>query len=541
MIIPVCTLLTETSPQALPLGAACIVAAINAHFAKFANSNSEEQKIQAKLAVFSAEDNPTPDFVAKELLAQNPPAICFSVYVWNYKFFSDVANIIRKVANNVFIIAGGPEITAHPASCTEFDYVVSGEGEEQVPLLLEKLILQKQANISRHIHGSRVAPEKLISPYLSGTLNPKDYSGGALWELARGCPFKCAYCYESKGEKTVSHIPMNRIKAELDFFKQKGVSQVFVLDPTYNANKQKALELLRYIKKVAPEIFFHFECRAEFLDKELAKAFANISCSLQIGLQSSHKHVLNLVNRNFDKQNFVRKINLLNASGAIFGFDLIYGLPGDTLNGFKESLDFAISLYPNNLEIFRLSVLPGTTLYDDGEKLQLIAQNAPPYHIQSTSTFTQRDLTKAEKLAQAASIFYSQGRAVSWFISLLKPLKQKPSSFFEEFSTSNAVSQNCVCIKHQEIEKLQIDYIKKRYLQSNLKQILPAALDLIRINGAMSRAYAENLSTELHLSYHPEDLLSPYAQDIIFFAKNAKKFSCNVKIFPGKHGPQWQL
>jgi radical SAM superfamily enzyme YgiQ (UPF0313 family) len=56
--------------------------------------------------------------------------------------------------------------------------------------------------------------EELTSPYLDGTLDLSKYEG-ALWELARGCPFKCSYCYESKGEKKVRLLPMERIEKEL--------------------------------------------------------------------------------------------------------------------------------------------------------------------------------------------------------------------------------------------------------------------------------------------------------------------------------------
>lgn len=547
MIIPVCTLLTETSPQALPLGAACIVTSINEFFKK---NKVSTQEIQAELVVFSAEEKPIPEFVAKKILELNPSIVCFSVFVWNYDFLTNVAKIIRENKPKVLFVAGGPEITACPEKNTVFDYVISGEGEEQVPLLLEKLIVGQTENLCRHIHGNRVPVEKLISPYLSGILDTKEYADGALWELARGCPFKCAYCYESKGEKTVVHFPMERIKAELDFFKKQNVTQIFVLDPTYNANKERALELLQYIKKTAPNIFFHFECRAEFIDKALAKAFAAINCSLQIGLQSSNLKALQLVNRSFNKEEFVRKINLLNNSGVIFGFDLIYGLPGDNLNSFRQSIDFAINLYPNSLEIFKLSVLPGTTLYDNREKLGLIAQEEPPYLVKQTEDFSSKDLLVAEQLGKAATIFYSQGRAVSWFNSLLKPLKQKPSVFFEnffKFMEKTALYSNKIecnphgCIAHREIEKLQIDFIREEYARCNLKYLLPVALDLVRINGAFSRAYADGEISNLHLNYHPEDLLSPYALDIVFFAKNAKKHSCSIKVYPGKQEPQWKM
>ncbi len=620
--VVVCTVLAETSPQALPLGAACIASAVNAAF----KDCGESRRVRAELVSASLEDNLSPETLASRLTEKHPAAVCFSVYVWNRRLLERTAALVKERAPHVPIVAGGPEVTANPESFNPgygsgrspsrapmsaasapllsaalpagepgtlsprnaplpvFDYLVTGEGEDAVPALLAELFAADDAAAAtdtRHapaqhaaaqpsvLHGTRTAPERLSSPYLDGTLDPARYDGGALWELARGCPFKCSYCYESKGEKTVVHFPTERIRAELDLFVQKKVRQVFVLDPTYNADKKRALDMLAYIRRTAPDIFFHFECRAEFLDAALAQAFASIPCSLQIGLQSAHEHVLALVHRGFNKKDFIKKIGLLNKSGAVFGFDLIYGLPGDSLSGFRESIDFAVSLYPNSLEIFRLSVLPGTDLYDRRSELGLNAQERAPYLIRSLPTFPEDALNQAESLGKAASLFYSAGRAVSWFHSVTAPLHCKPSAFFTRFAawldrppaaptppgTQSATRPQTAPVTlaaaprndahaecaHAQTERLQVGFITAEYEAAKQTRLLAAATDLIRLNGAISRAYAEGESSELTLSYHPDDVLSPYAQDLAFFCKNARRSPCRVRVGPNGNGPQWKI
>jgi hypothetical protein len=343
----------------------------------------------------------------------------------------------------------------------------------------------------------------------------------------------------------VAYFPLERIRQELDFFAKQKVRQIFVLDPTYNAKKERAVEILKLIRQKAPNTFFHFECRAELLNPELVAAFSRISCSLQIGLQSAHPHVLKLVARNINRKEFASKIALLNNAGIIFGFDLIYGLPGDNLAGFKESIDYAISLYPNSLEIFRLSVLPGTTLFDQKQALGLVAPEMPPYLVESTPQFSAKDLNKAEDLARATSYFYSRGRAVSWFHSLLKPLRCSPSVFFTRFveflQAENikipAIQDEC---SHQEVEKLQLAFIKSQYVSPKLKPLLAAATDLITLHGAFSRAYADGEKTRVQLRFHPDDLLSPYSKDLFFFCQHAKKTKLHIVVEPGKDGAQWR-
>lgn len=561
LTVAVCSIPAEISPQAVPLGAACIVAAINKSFQE--NPLAADKNLEAKLLVFPPDS--TPQAIASCLLEAKPAAICFSLFVWNRTTLAQAAAQILKRAPHIILIAGGPEVTAGAADKDEFHYLVWGEGDESVPELLRTIFAgpesdsnrqplpgqepssaQKNLPFPQKIHSRRADQEKLPSPYLSGTLDPADYQNGALWELARGCPFKCTYCYESKGEKTVAYFPMERIKAELDFFARKKVRQIFVLDPTYNAKKERALEILQLIRQKAPETFFHFECRAELLDAQLAKAFSKISCSLQIGLQSAHPEVLKLVARSINRREFAKKIALLNNAGIVFGFDLIYGLPGDNLAGFKESIDYAISLYPNSLEIFRLSVLPGTTMFDQRRDLGLVSQEEPPYLVQSTPKFSAGDLALAEDLARAASYFYSRGRAVSWFHSLLKPLHCSPARFFTRFAqflaaqniAIPAIQDEC---GHTEVETHQLQFIQSQFAGPKLMPLLAAATNLVQLNGALSRAYADGETTRLSLSYHPEDLLSPYTQDLAFFCRQAKKTPVKVIVQPGKNGAEWKL
>ena len=555
-LVPVCTIPAEISPQALPLGAASIAAAINKSFTEkpLAPAASVEARLVSIPPEFHLSQEEQAQAIAAQLLELQPAALCFSLFVWNRTVLARVAAIIQEKVPEIPLIAGGPEVTAGAADNDPFHYLVSGEGDEAVPNLLRQL-LQKDASVAngsnadchppRKIFSPRANQEKLPSPYLTGVLKPAEYQNGALWELARGCPFKCAYCYESKGEKTVAYFPMERIRQELDFFAKEKVRQIFVLDPTYNAKKERAVEILKLIRQKAPNTFFHFECRAELLNPELVAAFSRISCSLQIGLQSARPEVLKLVARSINRKEFAGKIALLNNAGIIFGFDLIYGLPGDNLAGFKESIDYAISLYPNSLEIFRLSVLPGTTLFDQKQELGLVAPSTPPYLVESTPQFSAKDLDKAEALARATSYFYSRGRAVSWFHSLLKPLRCSPSVFFTRFvdflAAENinipAIQDDC---SHKEVEQVQLKFIQSQYSSPKLKSLLPAATDLIKLNGAFSRAYADGERTTLNLTFHPDDLLSPYSQDLAFFCQHAQKTKLHIVVQPGKKGVEWR-
>jgi hypothetical protein len=189
------------------------------------------------------------------------------------------------------------------------------------------------------------------------------------------------------------------------------------------------------------------------------------------------------VHRIFNGEDFSRKVMMLNESGAIFGFDLIYGLPGDTLKGFSASIDFALGLYPNHLDIFPLAVLPGTELAARADTLELRFLKEPPYTLQSSPGFPAEAMQEAAGLASACDIFYSRGKAVAWFNSLIMPLGLSPSSFLGKFrrwldeTKGEPVTETT--LSDREIRDTQVAFITRLYSGKRLRKLLPAALDLI--------------------------------------------------------------
>lgn len=417
----------KASPRAVPLGPAMLASVIRRAFGG---------KIQTRILNFYL-DHPALE-CADRILESDPDHIGFSMYMWNRTLTLEIAAILKQRRPGLVIFAGGPEATADQEDVLgdpAIDFVLPGEGEELIVETLGRLL---KGATPREIAASvRPIPVKdlaaLPSPFLDGTLNLADYSG-ALWELSRGCPFSCDFCFEARGTAGIRRIPMERVEAELELFAASSVREVFVLDPTFNYHKANAKQVLRLIAAKAPDIHFFFEIRSEFIDREMAGLFAAIRCSLQIGLQSAHDAVLRKVNRSFDPADFEARILLLHQADVTYGFDLIYGLPGDSLEGFRASLDFAMSLVPNHIDVFCLAVLPGTRLVETAPVLNLEYEAGTPYRVIASPTFSRKDLALAERIAHGCDVLYNQGKAVPWFGIIVEALEMSPAEIFERFA-----------------------------------------------------------------------------------------------------------
>lgn len=494
----------KSAPEAVPLAAAMLKSACM-------------DLADISLAEFALED--TESKIVSELEKEHADAIGFCVYLWNREIVRSVIAIIRKKHPNIILFAGGPDVTADISrfiESTAVDFAISGEGENA---LREVLKMIADTGTVEHLHtiqgvGTKQFPNaetavftkdlsQIPSVYLSGILDVKKYSG-VLWELSRGCPFQCAFCYESKGTPGIRQFPIERIKKELEFFEENGVEQIFVLDPTFNMDKQRAKHILRMIQNKAANIHFTFEVRTEFLDTELAELFASVSCGLQIGLQSTNQSALSQINRKFDSKSYRKKIHLLNQYSVIFGLDLIFGLPKDSFEHFCRSVDYAVGLQPNNLDIFRLAILPGTKLYDKAieseNKINFMTET--PYFVLDTPDFPAQDLAKAENLKRACDIFYNNGRAVGWLYIILETLKVAPSDFFLKFyewlKKQNRFREQ---YSDDEIFQLQIQYTAFLFEQKNKTHLLLPVCDIIKLHNSLNASLTATPSSDKKYDY----------------------------------------
>ena len=536
------------SPEALPLGAASVAAAI-----KQAGPGAPRGGVD--VAVLEAKLGEAPSALAARVLAERPDAVGLSVYSWSRDALRDAARLLRSSSPHLIFFAGGPEVTADPASALRdlgLDFAVVGEGERATARAITAIATSLErgggfeSDALRDIAGIALPgrawkrapaedPATLPSPWLLGTIKPEDCCGDIVWELSRGCPFKCAYCYESKGEPGSRPFPMKRIEAELELFKKAGVCYAFILDPTFDSDPKRALEVLELFRSKAPFMRWKFELRAELLDKALVRRFSELDCSLQIGLQSAKSATLAMVGRpGFDRRDFSRRIAMLGQAGVSFGLDLIYGLPGDALGDFKESLDFALGLEPNHLDIFPLALLPGTELAERAAELGIEAASAPPYIVRRTRELGPDGLAQAGRLARSCDRFYSSGRAVGWFSAMLKSLRLRPAELLDRFASWREAHGHGVNEGEGQaaIEVEQLGFLEASFKKAGLGALWPAARDLVRLHGAWTRALAEGEETVLDLGFDPEETLGAAELGLAVFAREASPSPGRWRIAP---------
>lgn len=489
MIIVLPTLHVRPSAQAVPLAAGCLAAALPA-----------ELRPGARLLELFP-DTPLAA-MQEQILALQPQLVAFPLYLWNRVRILQLCRSLRQARPQLLLVAGGPEAGTDPEAVLaegELDLVIRGEGELSFAELLSRLAAGEPYQdvpglYWRTAEGFGAGPERSAvtdldqfpSPWLSGLLQPTA-EGGVLWESSRGCPFHCDFCYDGRGSRGVRLFGEARLTAELKLFAKRGVRQVWVLDSTFNVPPERGKALLRLIARYAPNIHFHFEAKADFLDRETARLLGRLPCSVQIGLQSADPQVLKHIHRNHDPQQFASRIHQLAAEGVTYGIDLIYGLPGDNHAGFCRSVNAALALQPNHLDLFPLALLPGTPLHQRRQNFGLKAQSTPPYLIEHSASYSAADLAASKALAAAADLFYNAGRAVAFFPALLKAANMEPAELLTAFAdwaltqpqTTPARLAEPTAWTPAELLGLQEGFARRLLNSRGRPDLVAAALDLI--------------------------------------------------------------
>ncbi len=508
----------EEGNLSYPLGAICIQSAIQQHFSK--------EEMQVTHAPFTLSDDPS-----EAAASVDGDILGVSVYLWNRSWMDQFVYQCKKSNKKLIIFAGGPEVTANPTSFEMglYDFLILGEGEESTTQALRNILNgEKQVGkgIVTDLEDLTMSPsfalDDIQSPILHHLADPFLTPGATvLWEMTRGCPFHCSFCFESRGQRAVRHFPFERIREELLYLIKKEVGEVYILDPTFNMDKQRTLDILNLLAEYESDIHFVFEIRAELLDGELADAFAKINCALQIGLQSNDPQVLKIANRRFDEKQFAKKIELLNKRGIPFGLDLIIGLPMDSLTAFTKSLDYAISLKPSNLDIFPLSLLPGTLVADQAKTYKIEHQVETPYTILSSPTFPKEDLAKAMQLKEAADVFFTKGQAGMWMEKLGEVLGVRPSAILQAFwyFLESYLKTTDETVDELDPFLLQETFVRGLFKKLGKQKYLPIMLSFIELHQGIAYFHEFQQSPVMELSYDLDVLAAFESMDIEEFLK----------------------
>jgi radical SAM superfamily enzyme YgiQ (UPF0313 family) len=427
------------SPQ-IPSLPSIVLATLNAKYIhaslglRYLLANMGELRPQTALREFTIAREPQE--VVNELLltlngseatATGVQIIGFGVYIWNVVQTTTVLRLLKAVRPDIKVVLGGPEVS-YEVEGQEIvqlaDHVITGWGELSFPKLCRSL-LNGSKPLMKVIAGEQAALEQIYLPY--SEYSAADLAHRLLYvEASRGCPFKCEFCLSAL-DKTALAFDLEVFLTEMLHLFQRGARNFKFVDRTFNLKIEASLRILQFFLDLLPaasgELFVHFEVVPDKLPERLKNMLAHFPpgvLQLEVGVQSFNSEVQQRISRQQDDEKTEANLRwLLGASNAHVHADLIFGLPGETLESFAAGFDRLYALRPHEIQLGLLKRLRGTPIARHTDKYEMVYASTPPYTVQQTGAIDSATMLRFTRFARYWDSVANSGRFKQSLLLLL--------------------------------------------------------------------------------------------------------------------------
>ena len=442
-----------------------LLTAVNA---RYSHTSYSVRSLKANLGeledicdIFEADLSITPCQLAARIVETRPVIAGFSIYLWDVRIIEATVRILRKVAPQIKLVAGGPELTGNYPNAALFDLCIIGEGETAFReycrnILYQRNICNLTEDSSIHINRKSVTmwptgqphsdclpfepssnvcflanslkvkqltnniieaepenPDTLKLPYHLYT--EEDIANRVIYvEASRGCPYSCSYC--TSAGTGLRLIPLERLLAGLDQLWNRGARRFKFLDRSFTASQNHAHAVMSFFReRLTPDTRLHFEINTDRLSSrsiELLSAFPAGTLHLECGIQTLNAEVAERIGRSPDVDTTLTNLTrLVEQSGADVHADMIFGLPGDDEASFAAGFN---ALYnqcrPPPVQINLLKSLPGTELAKHADRYKLSFNQEPPYELLKSDCMDFNTLMRIQRMSRCWELVHNRGQ-----------------------------------------------------------------------------------------------------------------------------------
>lgn len=386
-----------------------------------------------------------------DIYRKHPDVIGFSCYIWNFRLIQELLPELAKVLPETDIWLGGPEVSFEAEKVlSKFPMIkgiMVGEGEETFRDVISYYVGNGREEIGSKYHRLEDIPglalrDNTVKVRTSMDMNeipfPYENLQGfenriVYYETSRGCPFRCSYCLSSI-DKSVRLRNLDLVKSELQFFLDKKVPQVKLIDRTFNCNHSHAMEIWRYIKEHDNGVTnFHFEVAADIMREEELTLLSDMRpglVQLEIGVQTTNRNTLKEINRSTDIAQIAGVVEKIKDHRNIhIHLDLIAGLPFEGYESFQKSFNDVYAMKPAQLQLGFLKVLKGTKIREKAEQYGIVYQENPPYEVLFTKWISYEEILILKQVEEMVELYYNSGQ----FTHMLPVLEREFVTPFEMY------------------------------------------------------------------------------------------------------------
>ena len=306
-----------------------------------------------------------------------------------------IAEMMKDSNPKLQVCFVGPPVTIEPDKSLDttkaIDFIVRREFDYQIPAYANGTPLEDLPGVSFRKNGENVHnPEgpqienldelPWVTKVYKRDLDFRRYNVPFLqnpflsFYSSRGCPAQCTFCLWPQTHsghrwrlRSVQDIA-NECRYVLENF--PGLKEIFFDDDTFNYRKQRTIELCAELKKLK----FTWSCTSRVTtDYDTLKAMKEAGCRLLIvGYESGDTQILKNIKKGATIDMARRFTENCHKLGLIVHGDFIVGLPGETRDTIRTTIDFAKRLDVETIQVSIAHAYPGTEFYDFAKQNALV-------------------------------------------------------------------------------------------------------------------------------------------------------------------------
>lgn len=448
---------------------------------RYIYANLKELKDRAVIVEFVINDNILE--MVERILNFNPKIVAFSVYIWNATEISEIIKIIKEVAPEIIVVLGGAEVSYEPLR-VDFEcanYIIKGEGEESFYRLCKEIFCNNYPK-NREIESKKLNLLEVESPYRY--YSDEDIKNRVIYvESSRGCNYLCEFCLSS----ILRDVRLFDIELFLDEVRElwrRGARSFKFIDRTFNTNIEHAKRVLEFFLDYQEPYFLHFELIPDnFPDdlKSLILKFPKGSLQFEVGIQTLNRDVSKNISRHLNIQKCKESLLFLKDSHIHTHLDLIVGLPGESLDSFRDGFNTLLSLSESEIQIGVLKKLSGVKIDRHNEQYKMKYQSTPPYEILQNSEIDFKKMQELKRFSRFFDIYYNSGN----FKLSMKILFESECCFSRFLEFSNYIYKKTLSTYKISLER-QVELIYGFLLTKGLdKERLKESIleDILKVDG----------------------------------------------------------
>ena len=271
--------------------------------------------------------------------------------------------IVRKYAPNALIVAGGSHASSDPKSVLEkdIDIAIMGEGDYAVNEIIKhelkdlkgiayknekkEIIINPPRPFEKDLDKTPLPDYDLVDiyaynmPYTLRSSFPV-----APLETSRGCLFGCVYCTKSVQGRTFRVKSPQRVFQEIKALKERGYKEFHIVDDMFTTFPSRSKEVCNLL--MDNNIDMKWMCsngiRVNSVSEELLRMMKKAGCySISFGVESGNDKILKRIDKAATTDEARNAIKLCKKVGIQTICFFMFGLPDETEENLRETLDCA--------------------------------------------------------------------------------------------------------------------------------------------------------------------------------------------------------